>query len=68
MCGGEPVTRIRTIKEESFHFNGHFANHDRFEKALREGDLPVSISEDRLEANPMQSTARGALVAALSEI
>ena len=21
---GEPATRIRTIKEESFHFNGHF--------------------------------------------
>ena len=23
---GEPATRIRTIKEESFHFNGHFVN------------------------------------------
>ncbi len=23
---GEPATRIRSIKEESFHFNGHFVN------------------------------------------
>lgn len=117
---GEPATRIRTIKEESFHFNGHFANkihqalsdsyddmiqalvaalrdtfasvqnmpklnrpiplvlsggsvlapgfRDRFEKTLRETELPVAISEVRLGANPMQSTARGALVAALSEM
>ena len=117
---GEPATRIRTIKEESFHFNGHFTNkihqalsdsyddmiqalvaalrdtfasvqnmpklnrpiplvlsggsvlapgfRDRFEKTLRETELPVAISEVRLAANPMQSTARGALVAALSEM
>ncbi|HLH00451.1 MAG TPA: hypothetical protein VKX49_29370 [Bryobacteraceae bacterium] len=117
---GEPATRIRTIKEESFHFNGHFTNkihqalstyyedmiqalvaalrdtfasvqnmpklnrpiplvlsggsvlapgfRDRFEKTLREAELPVAISEVRLGANPMQSTARGALVAALSEM
>ena len=117
---GEPATRIRTIKEESFHFNGHFTNkihqalsnayedmiqalvaalkdqfasmqnmpklnrpiplvlsggtamppgfRDRFEKTLREVDLPVAISEVRLASNPMVSTARGALVAALSEI
>jgi len=116
---GEPATRIRTIKEESFHFNGHFTNkihqalstyyddviqalvaalkdqfasvqnmpklnrpiplvlsggsvmppgfRDRFEKVLREVELPVAISEVRLAANPMVSTARGALVAALSE-
>lgn len=117
---GEPATRIRTIKEESFHFNGHFTNkihaaistyyedmiqalvaslkdqfasvqnmpklnrpiplvlsggsvmppgfRDRFEKSLRETELPVAISEVRMAANPMVSTARGALVAALSEL
>jgi hypothetical protein len=117
---GEPATRIRTIKEESFHLNGHFANkihqalntyyedmlqalvaairdafagaqnmpklarpiplvlsggsvlaagfRDRFEKILRETELPVAISEVRLGASPQHSTARGALVAALSEM
>ena len=117
---GEPATRIRTIKEESFHFNGNFTNkihqalsesyidmiqalvaalrdtcasvqnmpklnrpiplvlsggsvlapgfQDRFEKTLRETELPVAISEVRLGASPMQSTARGALFAALSEM
>jgi hypothetical protein len=117
---GEPATRIRTIKEESFHFNGHFASKihqalnasyedmiqalvasikdafastqsmpklnrpipmvlsggsvlapgfiDRFEKVLRATELPVAISEVRLAASPQHSTARGALVAALSEM
>ena len=117
---GEPATRIRSIKEASFHFNGHFSNkihqalstyyedmiqalvaalrdtcasvenmpklnrpiplvlsggsvmapgfRDRFEKSLRETEMPVPISEVRLGVNPMQSTARGALVAALSEM
>ncbi len=117
---GEPATRIRTIKEESFHFNGHFVNkihqalsgyyddmiqalvaalkdqfasvqnmpklnrpiplvlsggsvmppgfRDRFEKSLREIELPVAIAEIRMASNPMVSTARGALVAALSEL
>ena len=117
---GEPATRIRTIKEESFHFNGHFTNRihqslatyyedmiqalvaslrdtfasvqnmpklnrpiplvlsggsalapgfrDRFEKILRETELPVAISEVRLASSPMHSTARGALVAALSDV
>ena len=116
----EPATRIRTIKEESFHFNGHFTNkiqqslanyfedmmqalvaalkdafatvqnmpklnrpiplvlaggsvlapgfRDRFEKILREDELPVAISEIRAAASPMHSTARGALVAALSDM
>jgi hypothetical protein len=40
---------------------------DRFEKILRQADLPVAISEVRLAASPQHSTARGALVAALSE-
>jgi len=117
---GEPATRIRTIKEESFHFNGHFSNkiydslaiyyeemmqalvaalkdtfasvqnmpklsrpiplvlsggsamapgfRDRFEKILRDTELPVAISEIRLAPSPMHSTARGALVAALSDM
>jgi hypothetical protein len=117
---GEPATRIRTIKEESFHFNGHFTNkihqalsnayedmiqalvaalkdqfasvqnmpklhrpiplvlsggstmppgfRDRFEKTLREVELPVAIAEVRMASNPMVSTARGALLAALSEL
>jgi hypothetical protein len=116
----EPATRIRTIKEESFHFNGHFTNkiqqslatyyedmmqslvsslkdafasvqnmpklnrpiplvlaggsvlapgfRDRFEKILRDGEVPVAISEVRTAASPMHSTARGALVAALSDM
>jgi hypothetical protein len=117
---GESATRIRTIKEESFHFNGQFTNkihqalntyyedmihalvaalrdtfasvqnmpklnrpiplvlsggtamapgfRDRFEKTLRETELPVAISEIRLGSNALNSTARGALVAALSEL
>lgn len=117
---GEPALRIRSIKEESFHFNGHFTGkihqalatyyedmiqslvaslkdsfasvqnmpklnrpiplvlaggsvlapgfRDRFEKILRETELPVAISEVRLGSSPLHSTARGALVAALSEM
>lgn len=116
---GESATRIRTIKEESFVFNGHFASkvhqsiaeyyddmihalvatirdtlsgvqsmpklsrpiplvlaggtvlvsgfRDRFDKMLRETELPIAISEVRLAPNPQHSTARGALVAAMSE-
>ena len=41
---------------------------DRFEKQLRETELPVAIAEVRLAPNPQHSTARGALVAAMSEI
>ena len=41
---------------------------DRFEKSLRETELPVAIAEVRMASNPMASTARGALVAALSEL
>jgi hypothetical protein len=41
---------------------------DRFEKSLRETELPVAIAEVRMASNPMVSTARGALVAALSEL
>ena len=41
---------------------------DRFEKALRGSDFPVAISEVRLAANPLYAAAKGALVAALSDI
>jgi hypothetical protein len=40
---------------------------DRFEKALSGASLPVGVSEVRLARNPLETTARGALVAALSE-
>lgn len=41
---------------------------DRFEKIVRDDELPVAISEIRAAASPMHSTARGALVAALSDM
>jgi hypothetical protein len=41
---------------------------DRFEKILRESDFPIPLSEIRLAADPMTATAKGALVAALSEM
>lgn len=41
---------------------------DRFEKAIREGDLPVQISEVRLASSPLHAAAKGALVAALAEM
>jgi hypothetical protein len=40
---------------------------DRFEKALRGVSLPVQISEVRLAGSPLHTTARGAMVACLSE-
>jgi hypothetical protein len=41
---------------------------DRFAKALHAADLPLAISEIRLARNPLHTTARGALVAALTEM
>ena len=38
---------------------------DRFAAALRSRDFPVRISEVRLSNDPLNSTARGALMAAL---
>jgi hypothetical protein len=38
---------------------------DRFQSALRANELPVKLSEVRLSADPLNSTARGALMAAL---
>lgn len=40
---------------------------ERFGKVLASVSLPVPISEVRIAANPLETTARGALVAALSE-
>lgn len=41
---------------------------ERFETALRAVDFPLPISEVRMAADPLTSTAKGALVAALSEM
>jgi hypothetical protein len=116
---GEMVNRVRLEKEESFHFNGHFADkvrqalavyyddmiasistglrdafhgcrsvprfgrpvplvlsgggvlpkgfRERFEKAISGVGLPIAVSEVRLARDPLNTTAQGALVAALSE-
>jgi hypothetical protein len=39
---------------------------DHFTKVLRERDFPVKLSDVRVSADPLNSTARGALMAALS--
>jgi hypothetical protein len=41
---------------------------DRFEKILRESDFPIELSEIRMAADPLTATAKGALVAALSDM
>jgi hypothetical protein len=41
---------------------------ERFEKILREGGFPIEVSEVRLAADPLNTTAKGALMAALSEM
>ncbi|MBZ5619831.1 MAG: hypothetical protein LAQ69_14065 [Acidobacteriia bacterium] len=41
---------------------------DRFEKILRESEFPVELSEIRMAADPLTATAKGALVAALSDM
>lgn len=116
---GERANRIRLTKEDSFHFNGFFADkvhqvlgvyyddmirslvaalkdaftrtsnlpkfnrpipmvlsggtalppgfRDRFEKLLWEQDFPVTVSDIRMAQNPLHSTAKGALVCALSD-
>jgi len=40
---------------------------DRFESILNAGDFPVQVSEIRMASNALTATAKGALVAALSE-
>ena len=116
---GERANRIRLTKEDSFHFNGFFADkvhqvlsvyyddmirslvtalkdaftrtsnlpkfnrpipmvlsggtalppgfRDRFEKLLWEQDFPVTVSGITVAQNPLYSTAKGALVCALSD-
>ena len=41
---------------------------DRFEKALRDADFQLPLSEVRLAEKPLLTTAKGALVAAMSEM
>lgn len=116
----EGATRVRAVKEQSFHFNGFYQDkvkqaltvyyedmiqnvvsslsdylsrsrnvprldravpivisggsslpkgfQERFEKILATVELPIQISEIRMASDPLHSTAKGALVAALAEI
>jgi len=41
---------------------------ERFEKILKESDFPVEVSEIRVAADPLTSSAKGALVAALCDM
>ena len=41
---------------------------DRFEKILKESDFPIALSEVRMAAEPLHTSARGALVAAMTEM
>jgi hypothetical protein len=117
---GERVNRMRILKEQSFHFNGHFSDKlqqalsvyyddmigalvtglcsafqetrnlprltrpiplvlsggttmpkgfgERFEKILRGSNFPIEISEIRIATDPLTTTAKGALAAALCEM
>jgi len=117
---GELSNRIRIAKEDSFHFNGFYADkvlqvlsvyydemiqslveglkqafsnsrnlpkqkrelpvvlsggtalpagfRDRFEKLFVEANLPIPVSEIRMASNPLHSSAKGALVAALADL
>jgi hypothetical protein len=117
---GERSHLVRLAKEDSFHFNGFFADkmhqvigvyyddmirslvaalkdaftrtknmpafnrpipmvlsggtalppgfRDRFEKILWEQDFPIQVSEIRMSHDPLHSTAKGALVYALSDL
>jgi hypothetical protein len=38
---------------------------DRFKSALQSNELPVKLSEVRISSEPLNATARGALMAAL---
>ncbi|MFB3826517.1 MAG: hypothetical protein ACE15B_07090 [Bryobacteraceae bacterium] len=40
----------------------------RFEQALRASDFPLTVSEVRLASGPLTATARGALIAALTDV
>jgi hypothetical protein len=114
---GNRANSVRAIKEDSFHFNGHFDDkthqvisvyyddmiralvdamreqlskgrglpklsrpvpivlsggtalpagfRDRFESVLKESSLPIAFSEIRMAENPLCSTAKGSLIAAM---
>jgi len=116
---GERANRVRIAKEDSFHFNGFFADklqqalsvyydemiqslvqgmkqamsssrtlaksprplpivlsggtalpegfRARFEKILLEAELPLAFSEIRMAADPLHTSAKGALIAALAD-
>ncbi|HLJ46481.1 MAG TPA: hypothetical protein VKU01_10765 [Bryobacteraceae bacterium] len=117
---GERATRLRILKEDSYHMNGYFADkihqvigvyydemikdvvagmkealqntrkmpklnrplplvlsggtalppgfRDRFEKIFNESELPIQVSEIRMAADPLHTAAKGALVAALTDM
>ena len=41
---------------------------DRFEKILKDSDFPIPLSEIRMAADPLHTSARGALVAAMTDM
>jgi len=41
---------------------------DRFEQILKEQDFPIAVSEIRMAADPLHTAARGALVAAVTDM
>lgn len=41
---------------------------DRFEKIFREAELPITATEIKMAADPLHSSAKGALVAALADL
>ncbi|HYL35606.1 MAG TPA: hypothetical protein VEV17_06825 [Bryobacteraceae bacterium] len=116
---GERANRVRIAKEDSFHFNGFYAEkmqqvlavyydemiqslvqgikqavsssrnlpksgrplpivlsggtalpqgfRERFEKILREAEVPLETTEIRMAADPVHASAKGALIAALAD-
>jgi hypothetical protein len=40
---------------------------EQFEKAVLKSDFPIELSDVRLASNPLEATAKGALIAALTE-
>jgi hypothetical protein len=68
-AGGRPLPRmakaIPLVLAGGSAMPGGFQ--ERFEKTLRTVEFPIELSEIRTAANPLVSTAKGALVAALSE-
>ena len=40
---------------------------DRFEKAILASDFPIAVSSVKMSANPLDATAKGALIAAITD-